>query len=229
MNAVLVQPSSLDPAEAFGLCLGWRRTTLSAKSGERVQANNESARAAKPRPEELAEWLDGVVKRQDREAFARLHIHFAPRIAAWMARAGMNPAQIEDIVQDCMVAVWNKAHLYDAAHGGVTTWIFAIARNLRIDHSRRKANREMLPLDDWDDADDQPDSESRLITSESETLIRRALEQLPGDQKQVLMHAYFADKPHSTIAQELGLPLGTVKSRLRLGLSKLRMLMENPR
>jgi RNA polymerase sigma-70 factor (ECF subfamily) len=71
----------------------------------------------------LAAWLEAVARSQDRDAFARLHRHFAPGVAAWMARAGLGPAQIEDIVQDCMVAVWRKASLYDPAHGGVSTWI----------------------------------------------------------------------------------------------------------
>ena len=229
MTAVLAESPTLDFAGVFGLGLGRRDRALTAKGRERVRAQGEEATADAARAEDLAAWLDSVARNQDRDAFARLHRHFAPKLATWMARAGMSQAHIEDIVQDCMVAVWRKAPLYDPAHGGVSTWIFTIARNLRIDHSRRKANREMLPLSDWDDMDDQPDGESRLLAAESETRVRRALEQLPQEQKQVLIEAYFADKPQSDIAQELGLPLGTVKSRLRLALAKLRVLLEDAR
>jgi RNA polymerase sigma-70 factor (ECF subfamily) len=231
MTAALVKPPALDLGDVLSLSLSRRDKARKAKGTARVRSRAQSDEAAdgKPRAEELAAWLDAVARSQDRDAFARLHRHFAPRLAAWMARAGLGPAQIEDIVQDCMVAVWRKASLYDPAHGGVSTWIFAIARNLRIDHRRRKANREMLPLNDWDEIDDEPDGESRLLAAESEAQVRRALELLPNEQKQVLVQAYFADKPQSAIARELGVPLGTVKSRLRLALAKLRALLEDAR
>jgi RNA polymerase sigma-70 factor, ECF subfamily len=227
MTAALIELPTLDLGGVLGVSLGRRDTTLRAKGGARVRTQAEEGAENKVRAEELAAWMNALARSQDRDAFARLHRHFAPKLAAWMSRAGLQQAQIEDIVQESMVAVWRKAPLYDPAHGGVSTWIFTIARNLRIDHSRRKANREMSPLNDWDEMDDQPDSESRLLAAESETQVRRALEQLPHEQKQVLMQAYFADQPQSAIAQELGLPLGTVKSRLRLALGRLRALLEN--
>ncbi len=228
MIAASVDGLTLDLAGVLGLSLQ-KRGAARRKGGTLVRAEGDGAQVEKPRAEELAAWLDAVARGQDRDAFAQLHRHFAPKLAAWMARAGMRPAQIEDVVQDCMVAIWRKAPLYDPAQGGVSTWIFTIARNLRVDHSRRKANREMLPLDDWDAMGDEPDGESRLLAAESETQVRTALEQLPQEQKQVLIQAYFADKPQSAIAQELGLPLGTVKSRLRLALAKLRGLLEDAR
>jgi RNA polymerase sigma-70 factor (ECF subfamily) len=229
MTAALIQSPALDLAGVLGLSLGRRDIAPKAKGRARVRAQGEEAAADKARAEELAAWLGAVARNQDRDAFARLHRHFAPKLAAWMARAGLSTTHIEDIVQDCMVAVWRKAPLYDPSQGGVSTWIFTIARNLRIDHSRRKANRVMLPLNDWDDIGDEPDGESRLLAAESETRVRSALELLPHEQKQVLIQAYFADKPQSAIAQELGLPLGTVKSRLRLALAKLRALLEDAR
>jgi RNA polymerase sigma-70 factor (ECF subfamily) len=232
MTVALINPA-LDLAGVLSLSLGRRALAPKAKGRARVRAQSEDSTAGKARAEDLAEelagWLDAVARNQDRDAFAHLHRHFAPKLAAWMARAGMAQAQIEDIVQDCMVAVWRKASLYDRAHGGVSTWIFTIARNLRVDHSRRKANRAMLPLNDWDETDDAPGGESRLLAAESEAQVRRALEQLPQEQKQVLIEAYFADKSQTAIAQELGLPLGTVKSRLRLALAKLRALLEDAR
>jgi RNA polymerase sigma-70 factor (ECF subfamily) len=211
----------------LGLSLDRRESAREAKDGARVRAERTEATTEKPLPEELAAWMVAVGRSQDRDAFARLHRHFAPKLAGWMARAGVGPAQVEDIVQDCMVALWRKAPLYDPAQASVSTWIFTICRNLRVDHARRRANRDMLPLEDWDDMDDSPDGEGALIAAESETQVREALAQLPLEQKQVLIEAYFADKPQSAIAQELGLPLGTVKSRLRLALAKLRARLED--
>jgi RNA polymerase sigma-70 factor, ECF subfamily len=128
-----------------------------------------------------------------------------------------------------MVAVWRKAHLYDSRYGGVSTWVFVIARNLKVDHQRRKANRETLPLEDWDQIDDEPDGEESLLSAERESRVRQALTQLTQEQAQVLEQAYFAEKPQSAIAKELGIPLGTVKSRIRLALARLRTLLEDER
>jgi RNA polymerase sigma-70 factor (ECF subfamily) len=226
MSAALAGPAALDLPGVFGLSLYRRVRARQGKGGARVRAEAEKASGGAPRAEELAAWMDAVSRLQDREAFAAIHRHFAPKLAGWMARAGMSAAQIDDIVQDCMVAIWRKANLYDPAQASVSTWIFTIARNLRVDHARRRANRDMLPLGDWDEMDDRPDAEGFLLASESETQVREALETLPSEQKQVLMEAYFSDKPQSVIAQDLGLPLGTVKSRLRLALGKLRARLE---
>ena len=176
--------------------------------------------------EDLASWVASVARDQDRDAFARLYRHFAPRLLAWMTRAGLSPAEAEDIAQDCLVAIWRKAPLYNPSQAGVSTWVFAIARNLRIDRARKSGRRETLPLGDWDEIDESPSSEARLIANQDQSRVREALAQLPVEQKQVLMEAYFSDKPQSEIARDLNLPLGTVKSRLRLALAKLRTRLE---
>ncbi|MCI4678351.1 sigma-70 family RNA polymerase sigma factor [Rhodoblastus acidophilus] len=186
----------------------------------------ENTENSAPTPEMLQSWLQAVADAQDREAFARLHGFFAPRLASFLSRAGLSPAQAEDIVQETMIAVWRKAGLYNQAQGGVSTWIFVIARNLRVDYLRRKANREMLPLDDWDQIDDSPTGEDGVLAAERESTVRKALAQLTPEQAQILQQAYFAEKPQSAIARELGVPLGTVKSRVRLALARLRKLLE---
>jgi RNA polymerase sigma-70 factor (ECF subfamily) len=195
------------------------------KDGVRVRADRDIAEA--PDSQALANWLRAVAQHQDRDAFARLHRHFSPRLAAWLARAGMPQPQIEDVVQETMLAVWRKAALYDSSQGGVSTWIFVIARNQRVDHGRRKANRETSPLEDWDEIDDSPDAEANLLSHERETQVRAALAHLSREQAQVLEQVYFAEKPQSAIAQDLGVPLGTVKSRVRLALARLRTLLED--
>lgn len=196
------------------------------EEGGETRVRSDSADHAAPAAETLRSWMQAVAERQDREAFARLHNHFAPRLAGFLLRGGLSQAHVEDIVQETMLAVWRKAALYDGSQGGVSTWIFVIARNLRVDYLRRKANRECLPLEDWDQVDDGPSGEDALIVEEREIQVRKALAKLTPEQAQVLEQAYFAEKPQSVIARDLGLPLGTVKSRVRLALARLRKLME---
>ncbi|WP_294539862.1 sigma-70 family RNA polymerase sigma factor [uncultured Rhodoblastus sp.] len=229
----------LDPEARFGLLMPHRRRGDPFGPSFRVDANEQTgpkeSQALRVKvdsvetgstPENLAAWLQAVAQRQDRDAFARLHTYFAPRLAAWLTRSGMTPAQAEDVVQETMVSVWRKAGLYSPALGGASTWIFVIARNLRTDYQRRKANRELSPLEDWDKIDDSPTAEDLLLTAERETKLRRALSQLSREQAMVLEQAYFAEKPQSAIARDLGVPLGTVKSRVRLALARLKTLME---
>ncbi len=200
--------------------------TAEPKAGAENRGRVEKMEQSAPSAETLCSWLQAVAERQDREAFARLHGFFAPRLGSWLARSGHSTALAEDIIQETMVAVWRKAGLYDRAQGGVSTWIFVIARNLRVDHLRRRANREADPLDDWDQIDDSPTGEDALLAAERERKVREALARLTREQAQVLEQAYFADKPQSAIARELGVPLGTVKSRVRLALARLRKLLE---
>jgi RNA polymerase sigma-70 factor (ECF subfamily) len=232
--------SRLDPEMEFTLVLAQRRrgdhfgpsprALASAEPGPKeslkLRVKVDSADPQGSTSETLALWLQAVAQKQDRDAFARLHVHFAPRLATWLARSGLSAAQAEDIVQETMVSVWRKASLYSPALGGASTWVFVIARNLRTDYQRRKANRDMAPLEDWDQIDDSPDGEELLLTAERESELRKALSQLTREQALVLEQAYFAEKPQSAIARDLGLPLGTVKSRVRLALAKLKMLLE---
>ena len=246
MNMAVAMPSTglagvlLDPEARFRLILPQRRrgelfgpssrADAKAPSGSKeshtLRVTVDRVDSSGSTPENLAAWLQAVAQRQDRDAFARLHAHFAPRLAAWLTRSGLSPSQAEDVVQETMVAVWRKAGLYSPALGGPSTWIFVIARNLRTDYQRRKANRELAPLEDWDQIDDTATAEELLLTGEREGILRKALSQLSREQAQVLEQAYFADKPQSVIARELGVPLGTVKSRVRLALARLKTLME---
>jgi RNA polymerase sigma-70 factor (ECF subfamily) len=203
-----------------------RNAATDPKEGGQVRVQTESTENSAPTPEMLNSWLQAVAERQDRDAFARLHGFFAPRLASFLSRAGLSPTQAEDIVQETMIAVWRKAALYDQAQGGVSTWVFVIARNLRIDFLRRTANREMLPIDDWDQIDDHPTGEEGVLATERESQVRKALTRLSPEQIQILQQAYFAEKPQSAIARDLGVPLGTVKSRVRLALARLRKLLE---
>lgn len=172
--------------------------------------------AAEP---DFAAMIQAVAARADRDAFATLFDHFAPRVKAWMIRSGATDGSAEELAQETMLTVWRKAALFDPARAGAGTWIFTIARNLRIDAVRRERHPdELMP----DPADDPPQSDHLLETRDREARIRDALSSLTPDQMQVVQLAFFQDKPHSEIERTLGIPLGTVKSRLRLAMARLR-------
>ncbi len=167
-----------------------------------------------------------VAEKEDREAFARLHAFFAPRLLSWLGRSAGAGASAEELVQETMLVVWRKARLFDPRQAGVATWVFAIARNLRIDAHRRGKSRETFPLGDWDEADLSPDAEARLLVVEREEKVRKAMRMLGEEQATIVRMNFFEDAPQSEIARRLGIPLGTVKSRSRLALMKLRELLE---
>ena len=173
----------------------------------------------------LAEWLDAVAQRQDRAAFARLFDHFAPRVKGYIRRLGAGDQKAEDIVQEVMITVWRRAGLYDAAQASVSTWIFTIARNKRIDDLRRERHPEIDLNDPALVADPLPAADHLLVQEDQARRLRDAVSALPEDQALVLHKNFFEDKPHRVIAQELELPLGTVKSRARLALARLRQVV----
>lgn len=155
----------------------------------------------------------------DQVAFARLFRHFAPRLRAFLIRSGSPPEVAEDCAQEAMASLWRKAHLFDPARASVTAWIFAIARNRRIDLVRRERPApDALP---WGPEAEPPQAEIVALRQEGARLVD-ALRVLPEPQRLLVERAYWADRTHSEIAAETGLPLGTVKSRLRLALGRLR-------
>lgn len=179
-----------------------------------------------PDGDELAGLIRKVATDRDRQAYARLYSYFAPRLNGFLRKAGLTPAAAEEIAQETMLSVWRKASYFDPARAGASTWIFTIARNQRIDHLRRlrvanAAENEMPPEEEA-----APSGEMLLLTAERETRVRAALKSLSEEQAAVVRLSFFSDKPHSEIARELGLPLGTVKSRVRLALGRLRALLD---
>jgi RNA polymerase sigma-70 factor (ECF subfamily) len=179
------------------------------------------------RPAEIAEMdalLGRVARDRDRAAFAALFNHFAPRVKAYLLRLGAPAGVAEELAQEALLSVWRKAHLFDPAKASAATWLFTIARNLRIDAIRRERRPELDPEDFMPEPD--ADADAALVLAENEGRLRIALKELPVDQIQVVELSFFADKPHSQIAAELGIPLGTVKSRLRLAMARLKRAME---
>ncbi len=171
----------------------------------------------------FAEMIAAIAVRADREAFAALFGHFAPRLKSYLLRLGAEPALAEELAQETLLTVWRKAATFDRARAAPATWIFTIARNLRIDALRRSSR----PTFDDDPFDAEPPEapDAALAIAQSETRVRAALAALPVEQAEVIQLSFFADKPHAQIAEELRLPLGTVKSRLRLAMGRLRGLL----
>lgn len=169
--------------------------------------------------------IEAVALRRDREAFAQLFSYFAPRLKAWLIKSGATPAAAEDFAQDAMLTVWRKADLFDARKARAATWIFTIARNRRLDMLRRDARP--LPVPEIELAEQTVERPDDLLEqSEDAERVRDALGRLKPDQVEVLRLAFFMDSPHSEIARQLNLPLGTVKSRIRNAMIKLRLLLE---
>ena len=165
-------------------------------------------------------WLLAVRDRRDRSAFMQLFDHFGPRLKAMLIRGGLRDGSAEDVVQDVMLTVWHKATQFDPHRAEASAWIYRIARNRRIDLARRKPPPEPDPLAEPEGS--EPDAPQILALGQEATLLRRALEALSPDQAKVLEQAYFEDLPHSRISEMTGLPLGTIKARIRLGLERLR-------
>jgi RNA polymerase sigma factor (sigma-70 family) len=173
--------------------------------------------------------MRAIVEKRDRSAFAIVFDSYAPKLKAFLIRGGLDRGTAEELVQEIMLTVWQRAGSFDPARGGLSTWIFTIARNRRIDHFRR------LQRMAEDGALGEPPPEAELAVDnlvereESHISLRAALKSLPPEQAEVLRLAFFEQKPHSAIASERKLPLGTVKSRIRLALRALRRVLEAER
>lgn len=167
-----------------------------------------------------------ILASHDREAFQDLFLHFGPRIKALMIKAGASHDQAEDIVQDVMLAVWRKVALYVPERGTVAAWIFTIARNARIDRLRRGSSQPYKDIDDLELAGDDANGEDETFASQRAALVASAISELPDEQRKIIELAFVADLPQSEIATKLSIPLGTVKSRMRLAYGKLQGKLE---
>ena len=174
-------------------------------------------------PAELNALLLRVGKEQDKQAFSTLFDHFAPRLNGYMRRLGSEPSQAEEWVQEAMLAIWRQASRFDPAKASAATWVYTIARNKRIDALRKHHHPEIDPTDI---AFVNGEAANHLLdTARQQQEIERAISTLPPEQAELLRLSFFEDKPHAEIASARGLPLGTVKSRLRLALEKMRLAL----
>ncbi len=170
----------------------------------------------------MADLLSKVAQSRDIEAFRRLYDLYGPRVKAYMMRQGADATTAEDLAQETLLTVWRKAALYSDEKGSATTWIFTIARNLRIDRLRREMAWQPLPENRDEEASGDPGPDDELATRERRDRVRAALATLPQDQAEVVALSYVEGLSHSEIAERLGVPLGTVKSRMRLAYQKVK-------
>lgn len=161
---------------------------------------------------------------RDKEAFAAIFSHFAPRVKGFLMKSGAAADLAEECAQDVMVTLWNKAHLFDPSRASVATWIFTIARNRRIDILRKENRPEPEDLPWGPEA--EPDQADVLALQQESSRLKAAIQALPDAQRDLIQKAYFGDLSHREIAVQTGLPLGTIKSRIRLALDRLRHVMK---
>jgi RNA polymerase sigma-70 factor, ECF subfamily len=173
-----------------------------------------------------AHLIRAIATRNDRAAFTTLFTRFAPRVKAYMLRLGLDNATAEEQAQEVLLIVWRKAAQFDPARATAAAWMFTIARNLRIDAARRAQRTPPVP-----DLTDEPApaqaADAILAAEDRGARVRAALAALPAEQAKVVRLAFFDDRPHAEIERALGIPLGTVKSRLRLAMSRLRGMLDD--
>jgi RNA polymerase sigma factor (sigma-70 family) len=176
--------------------------------------------------DEFAALVAAVADRRDRDAFTRLFDHFAPRLNGHLQRLGADPVSAEEVVQDVMASLWRKAALFDPAKSSVGTWLYRIARNRRIDGLRRNRFEFLDAGEGILDIPDDTDIEGEVDLGQREDKVRAALEGLPEEQVSLVRLAFFDGLSHTQISERTGLPLGTVKSRIRLACGRLRRALE---
>jgi RNA polymerase sigma-70 factor, ECF subfamily len=184
-------------------------------------------RADRMTPQSAASLVRAIAMRRDREAFKELFSYYAPRVQTMLARSGAAGEIAEDLAQETLIAVWHKAERYDPGRATVSAWIFAIARNLRIDRFRRDQRSKLFQVYEFVQPAESPPPDAPLEAVERESRVRAALAELPEEQVRVVELSFFEGRPHGDIATTLGIPLGTVKSRLRLAMARLREFLDD--
>ncbi|MGE7369596.1 sigma-70 family RNA polymerase sigma factor [Neorhizobium sp. NPDC001467] len=174
----------------------------------------------------FAALAKAVANDRDQLAFRQLFDHFAPRLNYWLHRRGLPNDEAEEIVQDVMTVLWHRAELYDPRRSSLSTWLFRIARNRHIDLARRAKIRQARDREPLIQIDDVPGMETLLDTDEREARVREALGRIPGEQMELVRASFFLGYTHTEIAACTGLPLGTVKSRIRLAFEHLRKALD---
>ncbi|NVK25496.1 MAG: sigma-70 family RNA polymerase sigma factor [Gammaproteobacteria bacterium] len=173
---------------------------------------------------QLCQWLTAVATDRDKQAFTRLFQFFAPKILRIAKGKFPNEAQANEVVQETMTNVWRKAHLFDQNKGAVTTWIYTVMRNVTFDMLRKvKSNKEDNLSDDiWPLAESLVTEDEVFVDHIENKKICDVIAVLPENQQQVIKGFYFNEMSQEQLAAHLNVPLGTIKSRLRLALAKLK-------
>ena len=173
--------------------------------------------------------MEAIAANQSREAFSELFEFYAPRLKSYLLRLGTDDSLAEELTQEAMVTVWRKAGQYDRKQASVSTWVFRIARNRRIDAHRRSNKPNLEPSEPSLRPPEIQTPEILTDRSQQQKIVRTALDQLPPEQYELLHAAFYEGLSHSEIAKKFSLPLGTVKSRIRLSFNRLRGALEGER
>lgn len=176
--------------------------------------------------EEFAALARRVAEGRDRQAFVELFDHFAPRLNGYLQRLGLERGDAEDMAQEVMAVLWHKAHLFDPTKSSLATWLFRIARNRRIDVARRERSRVLDPDEPMLMPSEPEPVDHEMDARQRDERVRAALSELPTEQYELVQMAFFLGLSHSQIADQSGLPLGTVKSRIRLAFQRMRKILE---
>ncbi len=199
--------------------------------GIQVHNNRQTSSPVDATPQFMAKLMVTVAESRCRSSYAQLFAHFAPRLKSYAIAQTKNEAVAMEIVQDTMTNVWHKAHLFNSEKGTASTWIFTIARNIHFDMLRKQKNRkEDVCSDDlWPVLMEQvsADSPDRLEELTCLDQVHTMLERLPAKQQTVIRAIYIDGKSQQEVADVLGIPLGTVKSRARLALQRLREMIQH--
>lgn len=198
--------------------------------GMTLSEEHQNVRQPKECAEEMANYLQKVATERCKLSYARVFNFFAPRVRSYALRQVGNDAMAMELVQDTMSNVWQKAHLFNVEKGSPSTWIFTIARNIRFDMLRKQQNRkeDICSEDLWPVLFEQSADPNEKDLDEQTTLaeINELLVALPDKQRTVIEAVYIAGKSQQEVADELEIPLGTVKSRTRLALQRLKELLK---
>jgi RNA polymerase sigma-70 factor (ECF subfamily) len=198
--------------------------------GDGFRASKRAAGQGRCIDVDWARLVEAVAKEADREAFNQLFAHFAPRVKSLMLKNGAGSELAEEIAQETLLLVWRKASQFDPSTSGVAAWIFTIARNLRIDLIRKSRSSVSLEQAEYLAWEDEAISPEALVQSRQDSVrVRRALATLPEEQVRAIKEAYYEEKSQGEIAVEADIPLGTVKSRMRLAIQRLRTVLDNDR
>jgi len=175
---------------------------------------------------ELTSLISRIASFKDKTAFSELFKLVGPRIKGYLMKLGSSDVAAEDLLQEVMLTVWRKSETFDRSKAAVSTWLFTIARNKRIDMLRKEIRPQLDPLDPMLSPNQEAAADDIYGSNQEAMKISKAIEQLPTDQAVLIKMTYYEDKSHSIIADELKMPLGTVKSRIRLASTRLRKLLE---
>ncbi|CDZ27150.1 sigma-70 family RNA polymerase sigma factor [Neorhizobium galegae] len=176
----------------------------------------------------FAGLVRAVADERDQAAFAVLFDYYGPRLKSWLVKRSMRPDDAEELVQEVMAVLWHRAGLYDPARSSLSTWLFRIARNRRIDAERRERHKQMDIYEPLFFVTETPGADTIFEGEERDAQVRAALADIPGEQMELVRAAFFLGQSHSEIASATGLPLGTVKSRIRLAFERLRRVLDDP-